>query len=399
MTMRFGLFISPYSNPSCDPTAALHRNLALVRHADARGFHEAWVGEHHSNGYQIIGSPEVFIATAAQQTERIKLGTGVVSLPYHHPFQVAERMVLLDHLTRGRVMFGVGPGALPLDASMMGIDPMRQRQMMEQSLECILALFRGESVTCKTDWFELSSARLQLLPYTRPCFEVAVSAVLSPSGPRLAGRFGTSMLAMAATVVPGFDGLSAHWNAYTEQCESHGHVPDRSRWRLVGPMHIAPTLEQAEEEVRHGLLEGVRFYQQNKVPLCEPYEDHDKLVRAVVDSGAAVIGTPQDAIERIRELEQRSKGFGTYLLSMTDWADEEATKRSLDLFANEVMPAFTGSREAPQRSWQRTLDMRDDLSARAGAATVQAVQVHLEGKSEGSELLDIINGGSAFSES
>ena len=82
-----------------------------------------WFGEHHSGGYELIACPEVFIAAAAERTKHIRLGTGVVSLPYHHPLMVADRWVLLDHLTRGRVMFGTGPGALPSDAYMMGIDP------------------------------------------------------------------------------------------------------------------------------------------------------------------------------------------------------------------------------------------------------------------------------------
>src|SRR3546814_11599505 len=87
---------------------------------------------------------------------------------------LADRMVLLDHLTRGRVMFGVGPGALPSDAYMMGIEVARQREMMEESLEAILELLAGEKpVNRSTDWFTLRDARLQLRPYSDPCFEIA----------------------------------------------------------------------------------------------------------------------------------------------------------------------------------------------------------------------------------
>lgn len=112
----------------------------------------------------------------------------MVSLPYHHPVMVADRMVLLDHLTRGRVIFGTGPGALPTDAYMMGIDPVDQRRMMEESLEAILALLRtDEPVTRETDWFTLKDAKLQYRPYSDPHFEVSVAAMVSPSGPRLAG--------------------------------------------------------------------------------------------------------------------------------------------------------------------------------------------------------------------
>ena len=105
----------------------------------------------------------MFIATAAERTRHIRLGTGVISLPYHHPYMVANRMVLLDHLTRGRVMLGVGPGALASDAYMFGIDPKRQREMMDESLTVIMRLFTEEEpITYKSDWFELKDASIAI---------------------------------------------------------------------------------------------------------------------------------------------------------------------------------------------------------------------------------------------
>src|SRR5438046_7038937 len=161
--LRFGIFLAPFHRPGQNPTLALERDLQLIEHLDRLGYEEAWIGEHHSGGWELIASPEVFIAAAAGRTKHIKLGTGVSSLPYHHPLMLADRMVLLDHLTRGRVMFGVGPGQLTSDAHMLGIDPMRQRPMMEQSLEAIVALLTSdEPVTIETDWFTLRDASLQL---------------------------------------------------------------------------------------------------------------------------------------------------------------------------------------------------------------------------------------------
>src|SRR5207248_5434739 len=139
-------------------------------------------------GWETIASPEVFIATAAERTKHIKLGTGVISLPYHHPLMVANRMILLDHLTKGRAMLGVGPGALSSDAYMLGIDPLTQRERMDEALGVIISLLHGEAVTHKSDWFELRDARLQVLPYTRPCFEIAAACVFSPSGPMAVGK-------------------------------------------------------------------------------------------------------------------------------------------------------------------------------------------------------------------
>ena len=119
--MRFGIFLAPFHAPGQNPTLALQRDLELLTHLDRLGYDEAWIGEHHSAGMEIIASPEVFIAAAAERTRRIKLGTGVISVGYHHPLWIAQRLVLLDHLTQGRMMFGAGPGSLPTDASMIGI--------------------------------------------------------------------------------------------------------------------------------------------------------------------------------------------------------------------------------------------------------------------------------------
>src|SRR5258706_10359945 len=226
--LKFGIFLAPFHPVGQNPTLALERDLALPVHPDRLGFDEAWIGEHHSAGYEIIASPEVFIAAASQRTKHIKLGTGVSSLPYHHPLILADRMVLLDHITRGRVMFGVGPGALPSDAFMMGIDVNRQRDMMEESLEAILALLDGtEPVNRETDWFTLKDARLQLRPYTHPRFEVAVAAQVSPAGPRCAGRFGCALLSIGATSVGGFDILRSHWTVIEERAEEVGTTVDR----------------------------------------------------------------------------------------------------------------------------------------------------------------------------
>lgn len=108
--------------------------MQLIEWLDELGFDEAFVGEHHSSGWEIISSPEIFMAVAATRTKRIKLGSGVVSIPYHHPFNVANRFALLDHLTRGRVMLGCGPGALAADAYMLGIESTTQRKRMVEGV-------------------------------------------------------------------------------------------------------------------------------------------------------------------------------------------------------------------------------------------------------------------------
>ncbi len=343
--MRFGIFLAPFHPVGQNPTLALERDLELIQHLDSLGFDEAWIGEHHSAGYEIIASPEIFIAVAAERTRRIRLGTGVSSLPYHHPLMLLDRMVLLDHLTRGRVMLGCGPGSLPSDAFMMGIDPLRQREMMEEGLEAITRLLRSEEpVTMEASYFRLEEARLQLRPFTRPHFEVAVAATVSPAGPRAAGRFGLGLLSVAATSEQGFSLLDRHWEIAEAEAARYGQSVSREAWRLVGPMHLADTEAQARADVAFGLERWIEYFREvAALPLAPQGVDTDQLVDSLNASGLAVIGTPDAAVERIRQLQEKSGGFGAFLIMAHEWADREATLHSYELFAREVMPHFKGS--------------------------------------------------------
>jgi limonene 1,2-monooxygenase len=245
--LRFGAFFAPFHPVGQNPTLAIEYDLQRTVELDRLGYDEVWFGEHHSGGYELIGCPEVFIAAAAERTRHVKLGTGVVSLPYHHPWLVADRLNLLDHLTRGRVIFGAGPGALPSDAYVMGIEPVEQRRMMEEALEAILALWRSdEPVSRQTDWFTMREARLQMRPYSFPHPEVAVAAMVSPSGPRLAGKHGVSLLSLSMSVAEGFAAVGQAWGVVEEMAARHvAPAPDRSTWRVLGTVHLAETRERA----------------------------------------------------------------------------------------------------------------------------------------------------------
>ncbi|MGA2306651.1 MAG: LLM class flavin-dependent oxidoreductase [Acidimicrobiales bacterium] len=397
--LKFGIFLAPFHPVGQNPTLALERDLQLIEHLDELGFDEAWFGEHHSAGYEIIASPEVFIAAAAQReiiaspevfiaaaaqrTRHIRLGTGVSSLPYHHPFMLADRLVLLDHLTRGRLMIGVGPGALPSDAFMMGIDPAKQRDMMEEGLEAILLLLEGKApVTMETEWFTLVQARLQMRPFQRPYPEVAVAAQISPAGPRAAGKFGCGLLSIGATsAAGGFDILGSHWEVMDERAAEFGTTVDRSKWRLVGPMHIADTKEQAIADVAFGLEEWVDYFQRvAALPIAPDTTNFDTLVDALIASGFAVIGTVDDAVAQIERLRVQSGGFGTFLLMGHEWADTAATRHSYELFARYVAPQFQDSSRTLTASRDWAAENRPEFIGAAGNAVMSAIVKHQEEK-------------------
>src|SRR3954466_12859364 len=305
--LRFGIFLAPFHPAGENPTLALQRDLELVGHLDRLGYDEAWIGEHHSAGSEIIASPEIFIAAAAERTKRIRLGTGVISLSYHNPLWVAERIVLLDHLTRGRVMLGVGPGSLPTDSAMIGLNPTDTRELLDENLDIVMRLLRGdEPVTATTRTHQLTDARLPLRPYSDPLFDVAVAAVASPTGPRLAGRHGVGLLSIGATLSPeGFDALGHHWGVMEERAQTYGSTVDRSQWRLVGIMHIAETKEQAYKDVEHGIEHWYNYFQ-TVAAFPQMGVEGNTNVKEMIDfvhhNNIGVIGTPDEAVAQVQKL-------------------------------------------------------------------------------------------------
>ena len=341
-----------------------------MQHLDELGYDEFWCGEHHSSGWEMIASPEMFLAAAGEHTQRIQLATGVISLPYHNPFIAADRMVQLDYQTRGRAMFGVGPGSLVHDAKKIGIMPADQRRMMNESLDVIMRLLKGESVTEKTDWYDLRDAALQLPCYSQPRMEMAVAAARSPAGALAAGRHGLGMLSIGGT---SDDSLTHHrnnWALYEETCRTNGHVPDRKNWRLVTLMHIADTREQARENVRHGLDKFCDYFRDVATFPIVPNEIEDRY-KYMVESGSACIGTPDDAIAFIERLEKGSGGFGVIMELAQNWADFAQTKRHYELMARYVHPHFQASREWRGASYDYARDHHAEFTGQSSAA-VQA---------------------------
>jgi len=377
--MRFGAFLAPFHPLDENPTLAIERDIELVQHMDRLGYDEAWIGEHHSAGYELIASPEVFIATLAERTKHIKLGTGVSSLPYHHPLMLADRINQLDHITRGRVMFGVGPGALPSDAFMMGIEVAKQRDMMDEALDAIAALLRGETVNMKTDWFTLNNARLQMTPYSRPSVEIAVASQVSPTGANAAGRHGAGLLSIGATSAGGFNALATNWAICEDTAKDNGKTVDRNDWRLVGPVHIAETREKARENVRFGLEKWLYYFREVAALPLAPTDGSDP-VDALIASGMAVIGTPDDAIAQIDRLQEQSGGFGAFLQMGHNWADFENTKKSYEMMARYVFPKFQNLNSAREESLNWAKDNRETFMGQAMMAVGSRVAQHIEKK-------------------
>lgn len=359
--LRFGVVHTPLHSAKVNPTLALREDLDFMQLLDRLGFDEAWVGEHHSGGSEIIGSPEIFIAAAAERTSRIKFGTGVTSVSYHNPLWVADRMVQLDHQTRGRVMLGLGPGSLPTDSAMLGLTPTDTREILPENVDIILRLLRGETVTATTKTHTLIDAKLQLAPYSSPLFDIVTAAVASPTGPRLAGTHGIGMLSIGATMTPdGFNALGGHFGIVEERAGANGKTVDRSQWRVATPMHLAETREQAAKDVAHGIEEWFQYFQHVAAfpQMNVVGENVREMVDFINEFGVGVIGTVDDAIAQIERVQKQTGGFGALLMTTHDWADRQATDKSYELFARYVMPHFQGQLQPSLDAKQRAADAR-----------------------------------------
>ncbi len=387
--MKFGIFLGPFHRVGENPTLAMDRDMELIQWLDYLGYDEAWIGEHHSAGWETISSPELFIAAAAERTKHIKLGTGVISLPYHHPFMVANRMVQLDHMTHGRVMLGVGPGALPGDAYMMGIDPTTQREKMDEAMGIILRLFtEDEPITYKSDWFELREAMLQLKPYQRPYMPLSVASVQSPAGVAMAGKYGASVLTITVPRDPsaGPSNLKALWEIAENSAAEHGQTVDRHEWRLAVPCYLADDREQALEEVKLGAGRYLREYSEGtngrKAAFDGPLEDVAEFMR---DNGSWIIGTPDDCIESLNRLAEQSGGYGGFLVQTIDWAPREKMLHSFELMARYVVPHFQGSVRSVAASNRWAAERQELLVSGRVQAIDRAHQVYADRQGAGAQ--------------
>lgn len=347
--MRFGIFLAPFHAIGENPTLSMDRDMELIEWLDHLGYDEVWVGEHHSAGWETIAAPEIFLGAAIQRTKNIKLGSGVTSLPYHHPFLVAQRFVQLDHMSKGRTMLGCGPGALPSDAYMMGIKPTDQRRRMVEGLDAIMALLKCEEpVNMETDWFTLREGRLHLAPWSEE-IPVAVASTITPFGMMAAGRHGIGVLSIGAGIPGGPEMLSKQWGIAEDEAEKHGKTMDRKNWRVVVNMHCATDDEEALRQVKVGeRLETVTYFEET---LGRPPGRSDDPLRDGVKMGTTLIGSPDTIIKGIEYLLELSKGgFGAMMFRANEWASREDAMKSYELFARYVAPRFQGSLDTIEAS-------------------------------------------------
>ena len=242
-----------------------------------------------------------------------------------------------------------------------------------------MRLLRGETVTEKTGWYDLTDARLQLPCYSQPVMEMAVAASRSPTGALAAGRHGIGMLSIGGTSPEALVHHARNWGLYEETARANGKVPDRHNWRLVTMFHVAETRAKARENVRYGIERFAQYFRDvGTFPIVPP--GIGDAYEYLLDNQAACIGTPDDAIAYIQRLLDGSGGFGAILELAHNWADFDATKRHFELMARYVLPHFQHSREWREASYAFARDNSDAFRAQSQAAVQAAIDRRAERK-------------------
>jgi alkanesulfonate monooxygenase SsuD/methylene tetrahydromethanopterin reductase-like flavin-dependent oxidoreductase (luciferase family) len=359
--MDLGYFSMPLHPPSRDYVETLTEDREAVLLADRLGFTEAFIGEHVTDVSESVTDSAVFLASLAHLTRTIRLGTGTVNLPNGHPAAIATKIAMLDNLLEGRFVFGISPGGLPSDWEVFGNLDLDRREKFTECIEQILEIWQGEApYRLKGKYWTISTEKtliadigqgLMVKPYQRPHPPIAVTVVepFSRSAAE-AGARGWSMIS-ANFLLPLW--VRSHWKKYEEGCRGAGRTADPSTWRVARTVFVADD-EQTARDYAFGPDSPYRFYYKQlafklvragRANLFKPDPDlPDSAVTTdyIVDQ-LVIAGTVEQVVDQLVALRAETGEFGTLLYCGIDWADPGLARRSLQLMAEEVVPAVNRS--------------------------------------------------------
>ena len=387
--MKFSIFMMPLHHPSENPSLAFDRDIGLVEYADALGYDEFFIGEHHSGGWETMPAPEMALAKASARAHQIRLGTSVISVPFHHPFHVAERMAFLDHLTRGRAILGVGPCALLTDKNLFALATEKLYPMMAESVDIIVRLLESpEPIDYDGQFWKIKQMRLQLRSYQQPRMPLAIASSGNPVSLELAGKYGMLFLSPAGKNKRNNQTKAEQWNAVEAIAAKYGTQTSRDNWRIATCVYLAESREEAWHDVEASIDRDKHYF--FSIGLKAPYEAfpgqpaHEITARSGADRRDWIIGTPEDAIAQIERMQVETGGFGGLMLTTHEWASTEKLRRSYELFARYVMPHFRGHTQGYRDQWRRIQEAAADGGFKSDSSRPSNLVVHHSGKAEDS---------------
>lgn len=353
--MQLGIFMMPLHPPEKDRTQCFEEDIELVTRADALGFTEIWVGQHHTVAWEPIPSNDLFIANVLPRTKNIRLGTGVSILPQHHPVNVAVRLAFLDHLSRGRLNCGFGQGGVATDWGLFDLpDPQTQGLMTVEAIDMILKLWQtdapfdleGDFWHIKIEHRDVKSGMGELLkPYQKPHPPLAMSIIRGDSkAARMSGQRG--YIPISTNLVPA-NTLADHWKVYCEGVEEAQKTsPDRSIWRISRSIYIGESTAEAWEFALNSafarsydylikVLKAANMLHIVKHNLDIP--DHEVTPEYMMKNNL-IVGDVDECTRQLQDIWEVTGGFGTLLMISHDWDDKTKWIRSMELLANEIVP-------------------------------------------------------------
>lgn len=348
--MKFGVYLSPFHPVRENPGLAIERDLELIHLLDRLAYDIVWLGEHHTGGMEIVAAPEILAASAATSTRSIRLGIALSSMAYQSPLLIADRVLLLDQLSRGRTELAFGPLGTDPDMHAFGLDRNQVRERLQDAIHTTSDLIRGQTVNHETNWYRLEDATSQLRPF-RDDIPLSLVSQGTPEAPAT-HELDVGLMTVAATSPQIRHDLPALWDVFTRQ-QPGGHDEDRrQRWSLAGPVHIAATRNEALKNIRFGIEPWLQYVERITGMVISGKSLAEKAA-SLVDSGFAIIGSPTDAIVQMKRLQSDSGGFGTFLQTAHNWADTDATRASYELFARYVVPELTHSNRVRKSQWRQ----------------------------------------------
>lgn len=354
--MKLSFFMMPMHNMNRDYHTTLQEDIEAVKLADDLGFAEFFMGEHYTCEIEQVSSPMMFLAFMAKQTKNIKLGTGVLPLPLYHPVMAASHIALLDHLTEGRLILGVGTGALGSDFEAFGMVGANRPEMMMESLDMLQQIWstnapydiKGKywNVQLKDNmWPDLGVGSLPKT-YQQPHPPLALS-VSSPNSHSMRVAAQRGMMPISANFVASWV-VKTHWDTYVDEMNKLGKTPDGNAWRVARSIFVADTDEEAEAYVKKpgGAYDWYydymfTVYERLGAPgLLAPHPDTpvETITHQMVRDHFVIHGSPATVARKILEFREEVGPFGTLMLTAHDWTDKAVMRKSMELLAMDVMP-------------------------------------------------------------
>jgi len=357
MTMDLGLFMQPIHNPKkLSVTEMFDQDREAALYVDKVGFDEIFVGEHYTAELEPITNPLQFLASIMAET-KMRLGTGVINMPIHHPAHLAGDIALLDHMSKGRFIMGVGPGGTATDAELFGSYGKNNLEMLQESVEIIHEIWStGAPYRIKGKYWEVKvdEARLpqfgfgpMMKPYQKP-FPPIVISLLSPNSKsgQLAGEKGWQI--MSANFAQA-KWVKTHWDQFLIGCEKAGRRPDRKDWRIARSILVADS-DQAAADYLADKDNSYHYYFDIEMQIMKSYKiagvlkadetmpDYQLTADYCVDT-MVISGSAKTVLDKLVDFVDFMGGpFGGLTLCFKEWDKPEVHKRSIRLLAEQVMP-------------------------------------------------------------